>query len=107
MKQDSIDDIVRRTLRLGMDSGTFLKIEYVYGFEKFNNRPYHCYETWCGGWVVTDPNMPWPWNPKLPWTTKNENLESAIKEWATQREKWNEQERQRSDSVREDQEGKG
>jgi len=40
-----VDLIVAQTLRLGTDSGTFLLVEYVYGFERFG-----AYETWRGGW---------------------------------------------------------
>lgn len=51
---NELDKLIRTTLKLGMDSGTFLKIEYIYGFEMFNTRPYHNYETWSGGYRVTD-----------------------------------------------------
>lgn len=49
-----MDTFVPAILGLGMSEGIFLKIEYVYGFEKFNTRPYHNYETWAGGWRLTD-----------------------------------------------------
>ena len=32
---------------------TLATIELVGGFELFNNRPYHCYETWCKGFRIT------------------------------------------------------
>ena len=53
-KINPLDKLIRQTLRLGMDHGTFLKIEFIYGFEMFNTRPYHNYETWSGGYRVED-----------------------------------------------------
>jgi len=32
---------------------TLATIELIGGFELFNDRPYHCYETWCKGFRVT------------------------------------------------------
>jgi hypothetical protein len=69
-----IEQLMCRTLRLGMSDGTFLKIEYVYGFELFNTRPYHCYETWCGGWEITD--------ERNAIKIRDEKLESGLKRWA-------------------------
>lgn len=31
-----------------------LRIEMVNGFELFNTRPYHNYETWSDGWRIVD-----------------------------------------------------
>jgi hypothetical protein len=73
-KLNELDQLIRRTLRLGMDSGTFLKIEYIYGFELFNTRPYHNYETWAGGYRVTDTIT----NTYV----EREDLDDAVKEWA-------------------------
>jgi hypothetical protein len=44
---------VRNLMRVGMFSGTVLTIEFVSGFEMFNTRPYHNYETWAQGWRIT------------------------------------------------------
>ena len=73
-KINELDTLIRRTLRLGMDDGTFLKIEFIYGFEKFNTRPYHNYETWAGGYRVTDDHH----NIRV----EREDLDDALKEWA-------------------------
>lgn len=35
------------------NEGVQLEIKYVYGFELFNTRPYHNYETWSSGWFIT------------------------------------------------------
>lgn len=54
-KWDAITDIdktVRRLCPVGMDDGVHLTIEFFTGFEKFNSRPYHNYETWSGGYRV-------------------------------------------------------
>lgn len=74
-KLNELDQLIQRTLRLGMDSGTFLKIEYVYGFELFNTRPYHNYETWAGGYRVTD--------TITNTIVQREDLDDAVKAWAT------------------------
>src|SRR5688500_4637115 len=73
-KLNELDQLIQRTLRLGMDDGTFLKIEYIYGFEKFNTRPYHNYETWAGGYRVSDTitNI----------SVEREDLDDAVKAWA-------------------------
>ena len=81
---DGVDLKVAQTLRLGMDSGTFLQIEYVYGFELFG-----AYETWRGGWRVTDPKvMDWRLGRKgrFPLSVQDERLETAISLWAKARE---------------------
>jgi hypothetical protein len=73
-KLNPLDALIRRTLRLGMDDGTFLHIEYIYGFEKFNTRPYHNYETWAGGYRVTDERH------KI--MVEREDLDDALEAWA-------------------------
>lgn len=72
---DPLDQLIRRTLKLGMDDGTFLRIEFVYGFEKFNTRAYHNYETWAGGYRITD--------ERNGITLEREDLDDALKAWAT------------------------
>lgn len=77
-----MDIIVPWKLGLGMSDGTFLKLEYIYGFEKFNTRPYHNYETWAGGWRVTD--------EKNGITFEEEYLEKAIEMWMRKAKEKNE-----------------
>lgn len=73
-KLNELDQLIQRTLRLGMSDGTFLKIEYIYGFEKFNTRSYHNYETWAGGYRVSDTIS----NTVV----EREDLDDAVKAWA-------------------------
>lgn len=75
-KINELDRLIQRTLKLGMDSGTFLKIEYIYGFEKFNTRPYHNYETWAGGYRVTD--------TRNNVVVEREDLDDALLTWKKQ-----------------------
>lgn len=77
-KINELDKLIRTTLKLGMDEGTFLKIEFVYGFEKFNTRPYHNYETWAGGYRVTD--------TKHKIEVEREDLDDALLAWKQQLE---------------------
>lgn len=76
-KINPLDTLIRQTLRLGMNEGTFLRIEFIYGFEKFNTRPYHNYETWSGGYRVTD--------EQCCIVVEREDLDDALNEWATKR----------------------
>ena len=74
-KINPIDQLIRKTLSyLGMSDGSFLKIEYIYGFEKFNTRSYHNYDTWAGGYRVTDEVN----NIRL----EREDLDDALQEWS-------------------------
>ncbi len=66
-------ETVRRNTPGGMQEGTMLTIEMIRGFEKFNTRPYHCYETWCSGWRITD--------PRLKHGIEREHLQDAVAEW--------------------------
>jgi len=38
------------------DNHTVLTITLRQGFELFNTRPYHNYETWSDGWYIEDEN---------------------------------------------------
>jgi hypothetical protein len=67
------DRLVRRTTRVGMYDGTRLTIEFISGFEKFNTRPYHNYETWGQGWRITD--------PESGVVVEREDLHSALQAW--------------------------
>lgn len=69
---NELDVLVRRTSRCGMTDGTVMVIEFVSGFEKFNTRPYHNYETWAQGWRVSGLGV----------TLEREDLDDAVKEWA-------------------------
>jgi len=53
-KLNSLDQALRRAKPQGMDSGVKVTIEFFGGFECFNTRPYHNYETWSDGYRVTD-----------------------------------------------------
>lgn len=72
------DQVIRKNLgsqHLGMAAnGTYLRIEYIYGFEYFNTRPYHNYETWSDGYRVIDEAN----DIKV----EREDLDQALKEWA-------------------------
>ena len=52
-KLDCADQLIRLYVPIGMDDGVKLTIEYFSGFELFNTRPYHNYETWSAGYRVT------------------------------------------------------
>jgi len=72
---NELDKLIQRTLKLGMnDNDTYLTIEYIYGFELFNSRPYHNYETWSGGYRVTD--------KRHGIQLQAEDLDDALNEWA-------------------------
>lgn len=47
-----IETMIRSAARCGMTDGTVMVIEFISGFELFNTRPYHSYETWAQGWRV-------------------------------------------------------
>lgn len=51
-KIDPIDSLIRKTAACGMTVGTVVRIEFISGFELFNTRPYHNYETWSQGYRV-------------------------------------------------------
>ena len=55
-----------------MTVGTVMVIEFISGFELFNTRPYHNYETWSQGWRVHGRGV----------FVEREDLDDAIKEWA-------------------------
>jgi hypothetical protein len=73
MEKPGIAKDIMDSLPYGMIDGTLLTIEAISGFEKFNNRPYHCYETWCRGWRITD--------PRLPHSVEREHFDAAVKAW--------------------------
>jgi hypothetical protein len=71
-KLNPLDITIRRTTRCGMDEGVVATIEFVSGFELFNTRPYHNYETWGQGYRITGRGV----------TVQREDLDDAVNEWA-------------------------
>lgn len=69
---NELDRIIQRAARCGMDVGTIVTIEFISGFELFNTRPYHNYETWSQGYRVTGRGV----------TVECEDLDDAVKAWA-------------------------
>lgn len=67
-----LDQIIRRTTRCGMEDGVVMTIEFLSGFELFNTRPYHNYETWSQGYQVTGRGV----------KVRAEDLDDAINKWA-------------------------
>jgi len=67
------DKLLRRILSdgPGQIQGTLLTIELIHGFELFNTRPYHNYETWSKGYRVSGYGI----------TIESEDLDDAIREW--------------------------
>lgn len=49
---DASDRVLREVSTVGMDEGVKQIILRVSGFELFNTRPYHNYETWSDGYLV-------------------------------------------------------
>jgi len=52
--------------------GKLVSITFVQGFEKFNTRPYHNYETWGNGYRIEGFGV----------TVEKEDLDEAIAAWA-------------------------
>lgn len=71
-KLNELDQIIRRASRCGMTEGDVVKITFISGFELFNTRPYHNYETWSQGYRVSGKGV----------TVEREDLDDAVKEWA-------------------------
>jgi hypothetical protein len=71
-KLSPLDQVVRRAARCGMTTGTVVVIEFFSGFELFNTRPYHNYETWSQGWRVHGRGA----------VAEREDLDDAISEWS-------------------------
>lgn len=68
---DLVDRMIRSALPPGMDDGTNLTIEYFSGFELFNTRAYHNYETWSAGYRVTGKDI----------IVESEDLDDAVAKW--------------------------
>ena len=69
---NELDKLIQQTARCGMTDGTVMVIEFISGFEKFNTRPYHNYETWGQGYRVHGLGV----------KVEREDLDDAVKEWA-------------------------
>ena len=69
---NEIDRIIRHIHPPGMTDGVHVTIQYFTGFELFNTRPYHNYETWSGGWRVEGHGV----------RVEMEDLDDAVKVWA-------------------------
>lgn len=80
-KLNVLDQMIRAVARCGMDEGVVVTIEFISGFELFNTRPYHNYETWSQGYRVTGRGV----------TVQREDLDDAIKLWSEEVERGNQQ----------------
>lgn len=65
--------------------GIQLRIEKIVGFELFNTREYHNYETWSDGYRIVGPLL----RAWVPWTAFEERARSAGVDDATIRALWN------------------
>lgn len=71
------DQIIRATIAATKEGawgedGTLVKINFISGFEKFNTRPYHNYETWGDGYRVEGRGI----------SVEKEDLDEAIAAWS-------------------------
>lgn len=69
--RNPIENLIRDTLGVGMYSGDELECKFIIGFELFNTRPYHNYETWSQGWNIQGHGI----------KVAHEFLLAAVKEW--------------------------
>lgn len=53
-KLNILDQRLRRAYPTGMMTGVQVVIRKIIGFELFNTKPYHNYETWSDGYEATD-----------------------------------------------------
>jgi len=67
---NEIDRKLRQAFPADMCNTTIvqLKIEKICGFELFNTRPYHNYESWSDGWRITAGDI----------TVEEEDLDDAV-----------------------------
>ena len=72
---DPVNRMIQEACPVGMEQGVKLTIEYIVGFELFNTRPYHNFETWSGGYRVTDGET----------TVEREDLDDAIRAFVAKR----------------------
>ena len=75
---NELDQVIRTTVsttseaKIG-EEGTLLTIAFISGFEKFNTRPFHNYETWGNGYRVEGRGV----------VVEREDLDDAIQEWGS------------------------
>jgi len=69
---DPLDKLIRQTARCGMDEGVVVTIEFISGFEAFNTRSYHNYETWGQGYRVRGRGA----------VVEREDLDDALSAWS-------------------------
>jgi hypothetical protein len=69
---------IRRLCPIGMENGVKLTVEFFVGFELFNSRPYHNYETWSGGYRVSGPVDALSSDVV---TVTAEDLDDALRKW--------------------------
>lgn len=68
-----IRDTIAATRESGdMEGGELLRIAFIRGFELFNTRPYHNYESWGDGYRVSGRGV----------TVEREDLDDAIAAWS-------------------------
>jgi len=67
------DQLLRRAIPEGPNQihGVVCTIEVLHGFELFNTRPYHNYETWSKGYRVSGFGI----------TVEKEDMDDAVREW--------------------------
>jgi hypothetical protein len=71
------DRIIRDTIAATKETswgedGTLVNVEFISGFELFNTRPYHNYETWGDGYRITGRGV----------TVEREDLDEAVAVWS-------------------------
>lgn len=59
-QMNEVDRTLRKLFPVGQygfkPNGVSVTIELIHGFELFNTRPYHNYETWSDGYRITTDN---------------------------------------------------
>jgi len=73
---NELDQKLRRIKPVDMSDTTKLTIRMINGFELFNTRPYHNYETWADGYIVEDEEI----------KVQSEDLDDAINEFIAVKE---------------------
>ena len=77
-KLNPIDKAIRIACPTGMcDKHTELTIEFIQGFELFNTRPYHNYETWSDGYRISGKGI----------VIEREDLDDAVAAWIKEKER--------------------
>jgi hypothetical protein len=69
----NLDALLRREMPVGMQSGIHLRLDKIVGFELFNTRPFHNYETWSSGYRLLGP-VEGDWTPWLEFSRIATNL---------------------------------